>query len=355
MPKVYIVILNWKGWRDTIECLESVLRLDYENFVVIVCDNNSGDGSLEKIQSWANGHLLATCSNRELRSFSFPPIPKPLPARVVNPGEHLTFSGCSERLFLIQTGSNLGFAAGNNVGLRMALESGDLEFAWLLNNDTVVHPNALRSLVSRMEHRPDAGICGATLLHYTQPEVVQALAGSAYNQWTARVSHVGAGLDRSRTPSLDWVESRLSYVSGASMFLRRAFLEQVGLMCEDYILYFEEIDWVSRSGKRFSLCYSPESFVYHKEGASIGTSGSSMTRSSRSEFYASRGRLLFTRRYYPAAFTSVLCSLLLSIAQRCFLGNWKGAAACLHGTIRGILDFRHTVAGAHASVDKSWP
>src|SRR5260370_12650012 len=75
-PRVYIVLLNWNGWQDTIECLESVFRLSYSHFTVIVCDNASSDGSIEKIEGWAKGFIAASCENPDLACLTMPSIPK---------------------------------------------------------------------------------------------------------------------------------------------------------------------------------------------------------------------------------------------------------------------------------------
>src|SRR5262249_29948206 len=102
-PKVYIVIVNWKGWRDTIECLESVFRLDYPNWQVIVCDNGSDNDSIGQIVAWAEGKVTAECESFELRRLTTPPIAKPVRYRLLNPSD-ATFHGCEENLLLVQNG-----------------------------------------------------------------------------------------------------------------------------------------------------------------------------------------------------------------------------------------------------------
>jgi GT2 family glycosyltransferase len=336
MPKVYIILLNWNGWRDTIECLESVLRLDYESFRVIVCDNASGDDSLDRIAEWASGSLAAGCSNPELKNLSSPPYPKPIPFIKIGPGERVPLGARDEALILVQTGANLGFAGGNNVGLRLALGAGDLDYAWLLNNDTVVEAGALSSLVSTMQGRPDVGICGSTLLYYHSPQTVQACGGSIYNRWTARSGLIGHGQGLDHVPASHEVERRMQYVVGASMFVRCSFLEQVGLMGERYFLYFEEIDWAKRASGFFILAYSRNSIVYHKEGSTIGTAHLGEMRSAISEFYSTRNRILFTRMHVAYALPTVCCAVLLSAAHRLLSGHWVNFRALIKGVIAGF-------------------
>ena len=242
----------------------------------------------------------------------------------------------SERLILVQTGANVGFAGGNNVGLRLVMADAETEFAWLLNNDTVVDPDALAHLVRRMEEKPEAGICGSTLLYYGAPDMVQALAGSTYNRWIARIGQIGLGMNAMDLPPAEDIEYRLQYVAGASMLLRRELLETVGLLEEQYFLYFEEIDLAIRAHSKYALAYAPESRVYHKEGASIGTARLASRRSSMSEYYSTRNRLLFTRKYARAAFPTVVLAVGMSGLQRALTGKWSNFSAVLRGLVSGF-------------------
>lgn len=322
--------MNWNGWRDTIECLESVFRLRNTDFTVLVCDNASTDGSLEKIKAWARGELSASVCNQDLAFLTIPPVPKPISFdEITSTPRSGSPDGLSARLILIQTGCNLGFAGGNNVGLRYALAQKNSDLFWLLNNDTVVDPNALLSLVQRMQQRPDAGMCGSTLLYYDHPRIVQALGGSIYNQWTARGGHIGLGQNSDDLPNCDTVERQMKYVVGASMIVSRVFLEQIGLMSEAYFLYSEEIDWATRARGRFSLAYAPLSIVYHKEGGSIGTSANRRERSSTSDYYSARSRMLYTRKYFPGALFLVVVALLGGSLLRCVARNKPGSKALL--------------------------
>jgi GT2 family glycosyltransferase len=330
-------VLNWNGWRDTIECLESVFRLDYPNYKVVVCDNASSDGSLDRIRWWARGEIKAEVRNPALAALINPPISKPIPFAEVEPTTAGKEAGESAtRLLLIQTGANLGFAGGNNVGLRYALKQGDCSFAWILNNDTVVRPDALSQLVQRMRERADAGICGSTLLYYDDPSKVQACGGSVYNRWIARSGNIGNMVDASHLPETQEVERKMAYVVGASMLVRQSFMKQVGLMDEQYFLTFEEIDWATWAKGRFQLAYSRCSIIYHKEGASTGSHRLRSRRSPLIEFYAIRNRVLFTRRHHPLALLSVLCVITMSALYRLMNWRWRSLGALIRGVVRGL-------------------
>jgi GT2 family glycosyltransferase len=336
-PRVYIVVLNWNGWRDTIECLESVLRLDYPDFKVIVCDNASSDGSMERIRGWARGEVTAECRNPRLASLIDTPVPKPVPFVETGAGDAVsTAEEHAAQLLLIQTGGNLGFAGGHNVALRYVLQQGDYDFAWLLNNDTVVRRDALSQLVRCMQERPGSGICGSTLLYYDDPSKVQACGGSVYSKWFARGGHIGKFCSASRLPEVQEVERQMRYVIGASMLVSRAFLEQIGLLDEHYFLYFEEIDWAVRAKGHFQLAYCPASVVYHKEGTSIGSYRVTAQQSALAEFYGTRNRILFTRKHYASALPSVISAIALSGLHRLAKRRWSNFRALLQGAIQGL-------------------
>jgi GT2 family glycosyltransferase len=335
--RVYILVLNWNGWRDTIECLESVFRLDYPDYEVIVCDNGSSDGSLEQIRRWARGEIEVEARNPALAGLTSPPIPKPIPLAEVGGGKDCASNGEDvPRLLLMQTGSNLGFAGGNNVALRYVLKLGDFDFVWLLNNDTVVRPDALSQLVQRMAARPDAGICGSTLLYYHDPSKVQAWGGSIFNHWVARGGHLGNLASAMPLPEASEVERKMAYVEGASMLVRREFLEQIGLMDEGYFLTGEEIDWATRARGRFTLAYAPGSIVYHREGGATGSHRDPSLRNSVNEFYCIRTRVLFTRKHHPLALFSVLCAIGASTLYRLLNRRWKHASAVIRGAAVGL-------------------
>ncbi len=322
----WIVILNWNGWADTIECLETVVRSDYPDCRVVVCDNDSRDGSLEHIKAWAEGRLEARVSgDNPLRALSFPPIRKPVPyveyERAV--AERGGDSAAPDvPLVLIQTGGNLGFAGGNNVGLRYVVGRGDGDYVWLLNNDTVVRPDSLGCLIRETQQNPHVGIVGSTLLYYHAPDTVQTLGGASYNRWLALPRHIGALQSASFPVSASEVTARMAYVSGASMLVSRDFLREVGFLSEDYFLYFEELDWTARAKGKFELAYAPESVVYHKEGGTAGARSTEVEKSWVADYHFIRNRIVFTRKFLPAMLPTVYFALFVALLRRARRGRW---------------------------------
>ena len=280
-PSVYIVLVNWNGWQDTIECLQSLEQLQYPNYTLVVVDNGSTDQSVQKIeQQFAD-------------------------------------------VVLIESEENRGFAGGNNLGIEYALEQ-QADYLWLLNNDTTVEPDALDHLVNRMEADPEIGICGSKLIYYHQRDRVQALAGGAYNKWFALTKNFGEGQPTKISIDHRQVERDLDFIIGASMLVSRKFLNEVGPLSEEYFLYYEEIDWGIRAGSNFSLGFAPKSIVYHKEGSSIQASNRNKGNKSRlSDYYLVKNRFRLTAKFYPYLLPLMYITTIWTILNRMRRGQWE--------------------------------
>ncbi len=342
-PHVFIVVVNWNGWRDTVECLESIFRLDYPSFTVVVCDNDSSDDSLEQIGGWARGSIAASCGSPDLLRLIDPPFPKPIESVTIPASAAIEAAATmNSRLVLIQTGSNLGFAGGNNVGIRYALARGHHGYIWLLNNDTVIEPDALSALIQMVHSDPCLGICGSLLRNYAAPHDVQTI-GRSYSRWTGRTRPFQEG-----KVTKNGIPDRQGYiVEGASMMISGSFLEKVGLLEERYFLFFEELDWSARAASAFSFGYSPASVVYHKMGASIGSAFVRSSRSTLSDFYQARNRLVFTRRHYPWFLPFVLAAVFMSALHRLLIRRPKNAGAIVRGALASFSSTKATGQAVH--------
>jgi GT2 family glycosyltransferase len=214
----------------------------------------------------------------------------------------------SASLILIRTGANLGFAGGNNVGLRYALARGDFAYVWLLNNDTIIKPDALSQMVQRMEEKPDAGMCGSLIPFYNKPEIIWAAGGGTLSNWLIKSANICYSKPVAEVSSREEIESRMDYLVGASMLVSVDFLRLAGLLNEDYFLYFEEPDWYMRGKRRFSLAYADKAVVYHKVG--ISTSRWDATTSTTTLKFSLASQLRFTAKFFPFALPLVLFSAL---------------------------------------------
>jgi GT2 family glycosyltransferase len=327
---VGVVLVNYLGWRDTIECLESLLRVRTPRMILVVCDNGSTDDSIARIRDWAAGGLEAPSSpSPEVSQLTRPPIEKPIQLLESTPAtlSQVAVTSLPQRaVLLVANGSNLGFAGGNNVALRWFAAQASVTHVWLLNNDTVVTPDALSAMLRRLETNASAGICGARLLYYHAPGRIQTRGGLRYQRWLGISKAVGALQPAQQAISSEVIERQLDMIHGSCMLITRRFLGLVGLLAEDYFLYGEEIDWATRAERcGFTLAYADDAVIYHKEGAVIGTSADPRRRSLVSDFYAVRSRLRFAVKFFPYTLPTVYLGLVLVIFNRLRRGQLRRA------------------------------
>ena len=282
-PLVSIIILNWNGWRDTLACVESCRQLTWPNFRIVVVENASSDGS----EGFLRQHL--------------------------------------KDVEIIQSGANLGFAGGCNVGIRRALEYG-ANYVWLLNNDAVAAPEALTALVETMERNQTAAIAGSKIYYHDDPRRIWS-AGGAWRKGRLALRQRGANqLDRGQFEETCAVES----VSGCSMLVRAAAIEKIGLMDEAYFLYWEDTEWCARAMKLgYQLLFVPGSQVWHK--VSTSTRQSSFTQ----YYYFTRNGLSFLRGHDPLLLPIFALYNFLFGLRSLLVGNVRP----MKGLGYGLVDF----------------
>jgi hypothetical protein len=319
--RICVIVLNWNGWRDTVECLESLRRLSQRDVQTIVVDNGSTNDSCKRLLEWAEAHCEgeAFCDGHD----ADPPKQQEDGSKVLlaTPG-----------LVVIETGVNGGYAAGNNVGIRWALANTDCEFLWILNNDCVVEPDSLSCMVKAMSEDSHAWICGATIRSYREHDRILMTGGARLSHVTFHSTPVVLGGDE-RTQKL--VQKRLSYIVGACMLVRRSLFEKVGLLSEHYFLFFEESDLMERAGRDCRLAVAFDATVYHKEGSATGSVSAARHKSPLADYYSFRSRLLFVAAFYPHRLWLVWLELPVYVLSRLAVGKLANA----NGILRAGRDF----------------
>jgi len=313
--QVYIIILNYNNWQDTILCAESILRETHVDYRLVIVDNASQDGSSSYLEAWARGELEAWIPPKHpLRSLSLPPVQKPLDYTHCNEATSIR-KPPSGKVVIIDADKNGGYSAGNNIGIRYARARNDFDYIWILNNDTVVAKGTLTKLLACAADKPERyGIFGTTLLYYDKPDTIQAF-GARFYPALAIQKHLLAHTPYDPQKLHTFDQSKIGYVVGASMLFTRKCINYLEEMPEEYFIYFEEIDIATkcrRGGYDFYIC--DDAVVYHKESASI--SKIDRTISAFSDFYALRNRLVFTRKYYPWFLPTVYAGLFVSLLLR---------------------------------------
>lgn len=291
---VGIVLVNWNGAADTLECLASLKSMHIDTpWACCIVDNNSQDGSTASISQYF------TNSGFTEESIQAPSTTKQKIRSVKS------YSKDGFKFIVVSNHDNWGFATANNLGFEVLNELFHPAFYWVLNNDTIVEPDALSLMLKRIARDNTIGMCGCTLVHTNPNLLIQAHGGVRYSTWSGKGVHVGEGRFYDGPVDNAAIESQITYVSGASMVITSDFLLSVGPMCEDYFLYNEELDWAWRSRGKFKIAVETAAVVHHKEGASIGTHGAHRAPSLLSDFYQTRNKLLFARKYTPLKYPVV--------------------------------------------------
>ena len=293
-PRISIIILNWNGWQDTIECLESLYRITYPNYDAIVVDNGSEDESTEKIKEYCEGKIKV-----ESKFFEYSGDNKPIKAIEYTREEAGAEGGKEEeigdlpsnrKLIIIKNEKNYGFAEGNNIGMRYALTALNLnpKYILLLNNDTVVDKEFLDELVKVAGSDQHIGILGPKTYYYSQPNRIQ-LTWNKIDFYRGTVFLAGAGdIDRGQHNKI----RETDYVPGSCLLIKQETIERIGLLDASYYSYWEETDYCMRAKRAvFRLVYCPSAKVWHK----ISQSASKVA--GFSTYYMTRNRFQFMKKY----------------------------------------------------------
>lgn len=242
-PSVHFVIINWNQPELTLACLESLSELDYPNFRIVLVDNGSTDNSVALIRQ------------------AYPNV------------------------ILIETGENLGYSAGNNVGIRYAMEH-EAEYVFLLNNDTVIDKNMLSRMVAIGEADSNTGMIGPTIYYFDPPDMLWSAVNSI--DWV-RGQIIRHGLNETWPQATDDTPpQQVDYVDSCAILVKREVIEKIGLLDEAFFINFDDADWNIRARQiGFEIIHVPAARVWHKVSAAMGQASPATT------YYMTRNSLLF--------------------------------------------------------------
>lgn len=287
--RVFVIVLNWNRWKDTLQCLASLETLDYPNYEIVVVDNGSEDESQARIEA------------------------------------------ARPELTLLQAGANLGYAGGNNIGIRYALER-EADYVWVLNNDALVEPDTLTVLVDAACSGDRVGVVGTVAVTRTESGV-REIETSAFRWRGERMDPI---LCFTREMSSDESLS-VDSVAGASVLLNARMLEQTGAFDERFFHYYEDVELCQRASCfGWEVVYACRSRVWHDFGSSMSNFGP------QARYYYIRNWLLFSRWTGRGGLVRLLQRdpLLtigrISSARWLFRGRVIVAAAGILGTLDAI-------------------
>ncbi|MFX1392101.1 MAG: glycosyltransferase family 2 protein [Promethearchaeota archaeon] len=255
LPHISIIIINWNGWKDTIECLESLYQMSYPNFDIFLLDNNSSDNSINEIKSYCLGklkirskYLKYNSNNKPINIFEY---------HYQNIEFHQNLNQITNslkqksenKLHLIINEKNYMFVEGNNIGIRYAIKYINTDYILLLNNDTIVEKDLIEEIVKIIDNNKKIGIIGPRICSYDNPN---------QNQWES-------------LQNLNNYLYEIDFVSGAALLLRKELIQKIGFLDNRYIQYVEDKDYcysARRAG--YKVIYAQtKSKILHKVSVSM--------------------------------------------------------------------------------------
>lgn len=304
-PPVAIIVVNYNNWQDTIECLESLSVITYPAYQIIVVDNHSANDSIFYLTQWAKGNLCSWLPPQSrLRDLIIPPREKPVCYQIysyhhrtndreIHFRHHLN---CPElrldeqpQLVIIESDRNGGFAAGNNIGIHYALQQG-YQYFLLLNNDTVVTRDFLQPLVQTAQEDETIGLVGGKIMNYWEPDLIWAAGGGKITSWTSAIRHIGNNEKDSPKYSRNF---ECDYITGCLLLIKKEVMDVIGLMKEEYFLYYEETDWNLRAKQAgYRRIFVPASVIYHKASVSLSQQNLQII------YYYTRNRIYMVKQNY---------------------------------------------------------
>lgn len=245
---VAIILVNFNGASDTIECIASLERCTYKDHITIVVDNCSTDDSVQKLQK----------ANKKYR------------------------------FVLLEANENRGFASGNNIGIKYAIKK-RTEYFLLLNNDTLVKPDFLERLLDGFHH---SKMCGATVgkIYYEDQRDIIWYAGGSLDFRTARTEHWEFG---KKEISNKEETKKVTFATGCCLCISNKLIDSIGLLDESYFLYEEDTEYCYRIMQAgYDIIYVPSAVIYHKVSNSTGL------RSPLSQYYTIRNKYIMIRQHF---------------------------------------------------------
>lgn len=289
-----IIIVNYHGCSDTLECLESLLKSTQQNFQLFIVDNSLDNVDFEMFIKWS--HNIPLNINTKFPELVFPTTDKSINDILFIKEEEIDhLKLIKQKIIFVKAKENKGFSAANNIALKYLKEQDTFDYIWLLNNDTVVPIDFLQNISDKLnKSSKNIGIIGNSLCYYNYPEKLQCVANK-YSNWLAHTFPLYECMNYSDIPKKELYNL---IPIGASMFIKKECFKEVGLLEEDYFLYFEEWDYTCRAKKKSwkSIIFT-DIYIYHKHGTTIDKGNNEGRRKTLfSDYYLLINKIVFAKK-----------------------------------------------------------
>lgn len=327
--RVAILIVGFRNPPDLKACLSALAQSSAEpTFDIFICEN----GGSEAYARLCEALLDPTGPCRPCNGERSDPV-GPASGRLVQ-FECLALKDRDATVWVGCANQNLGYAGGINVWLERLLPISRFTGFWIVNPDAEPDSVALRALVERSQ-MANKGMVGSTIVPTENHDFVYCRAGHHWRKLRTSLALVGLGQSRAAPIDLAALEATLDCISGASLYVTRACLEDIGFMDERFFLYYEDADWSARA-KKHGLGYAPNSIVVHEGGTTIGSARFRAQRSRLSVYLESRNHLHFVRMHWPTYLPFALLFGSLQALLYLFVLSPNNARTSVAGMLAGI-------------------
>jgi GT2 family glycosyltransferase len=308
---VALIIVTYKNISDTLRCLHSIYALDDMPGWIVIVDNNYVEKGIK------NNMLLEWINIAILYKYELP--------KQYNKNEYIT-----NNYIYILLHDNKGYAAACNTGILKLLDNTSCKAFWILNNDTLVHKDALGTLCTTLSTQHDAGMVSGISVSMDDHETIHCVGGGTFSRFFGITRDIGTGLKINNLQyNIEDIKKNIDYLCGASILIKKEVILAAGVLDEKYFLYYEDVDYSLAAKKAgFSLAVTPDSIIYHKQGASTSSTG-------LVDFYCVRNRLYCVYKFYPQYILFSIVYALLGIIKsiifkKKFILRIKAITAFLH-------------------------
>lgn len=279
---IYVITLNWNGYSDTSELLDSLNQIKIPKIKIIVVDNNSSGNDVELLEN-----------------------------------------NYRDYIHLLKSNSNLGFAGGNNIGIKKALEYNP-DYILLINNDTIVEPDFLSILLDKFNVDKKIGIVAPQINYYDEPKKVWSAGGKI-----SKFRGSGFAISNKLENEITQTDRYVNFVSGCCMLIKKEVFQNVGVFDEKFFLYTEDTDFCYRVIKfGYKINLSPKAKIFHKVHTSSRANFASLPL-----YYTTRNRLYFSKKhfvqYYPLTFVYISSTMLIKSMYWLLVGKIKNISVVL--------------------------
>jgi N-acetylglucosaminyl-diphospho-decaprenol L-rhamnosyltransferase len=326
VSRVAVIIVGFCNVTDIVGCLHALADAQREPEFEVFVAENGGPGAMDSLIAALDGPCLIEAET----DFCSDPC---LTVRTRQFRLVRADGSIGSRLHVAEMTENLGYAGAINAWLRPLLKLPGWDAVWILNPDTEPAPSALRELAdyAKREHKSMVGSC---IVATAQPQQVH-MRGIAWRRLMAKTLAVDHHVPLAMEPDLDDVEARLDAPSGASLYVTRTLIEQIGLMDERYFLYFEDLDWGVRARQVCRTGYAHRSVVRHKCATTIGRAAG-RSASPLAIYLMMRNGIIFVRERYPRWLLWTILMQLVHLARFGLRGSVTTMLAGCRGLVAGI-------------------